>query len=72
MSQGRGIAFGKYSLSVLFNADKLFKAGYLKRKSMSSIIIYLNSRKKPLFHSDRAGRYEVYLAQLALIISVNP
>ena len=35
---------------------------------MSSIIIYLNSRKKPLFHSDRAGRYEVYLAQLALII----
>ena len=36
---------------------------------MSSIIIHLNSRKNHFFTvTVRAGRYEVYLAQLALII----
>ena len=71
MRQGRGIAFGKYSLSVLFYADKLLKAGYLKLKSMSSIIIYLNSRKKHFFTVIEQVD-TVYPAQLALIIPVNP
>lgn len=71
MRQGRGIAFGKYSLSVLFYADKLLKAGYLKLKSMSSIIIYLNSRKNHFFTVIEQVD-TVYPAQLALIIPVNP